>query len=77
MFYVASGIGQLARSFGMSTGSMSAAQATTIDIVGPAKSRHETVNIVRTSTTRLYCIAFLKPALGESLFETTGKKLTD
>ncbi|WGR93480.1 hypothetical protein MTX20_02400 [Bradyrhizobium sp. ISRA435] len=77
MSFIAAGIGQLARSFGMSTGSMTAAQATTINIVGPAKSRHETVNMLRTSTTRLYCIAFLKPALGESLFETMGKKPTD
>jgi len=56
---------------------MTAAQAATINIVAPAKSLHETVNMVRTSTTRVYRIAFLKPASGEILFATTGMKLAD
>lgn len=52
---------------------MTAAQATTIVIVRPARSFHETVNMVRTPTTTLYRHAFSKPALGASLFETTGR----
>ena len=60
------GIGQLARSFGRSSGIKTAAQARTISIVGPARSPHEAVNMVRTPTTTLYRHAFSKPALGAS-----------
>ena len=72
----ASGIGQLARSFGRSSGIKTAAQARTISIVGPARSPHEAVNMVRTPTTTLYRHAFSKPALGRAR-KNNGKKPTD